>query len=420
GAFEYCESLTSISIPSGVTSIEASTFAQSGLTSITIPSSATSIGTYAFYGCLGLTSVTIPSGVTSIGIYAFYGCTNLTSVKLESCKTEIGNKAFDNTAAYTNGNIVTSHSLTRVETQEATCTKAGNSEYFYCSECGGYFSDTAGVVPTSLSAVTIAATGHQNVTHFVANDPTCTEAGNIEYWYCSDCKCYFSDADCTQEITQAETIASALGHTLQHFEAVEAGCDTVGNVEYWYCGDCDTYFSDADATAEITLSQTVVAATGEHEYEVSAIVWNYEDGTATVKCLECGEYHTFDATVTSKNVLGQTTYTITTTINGTEYTDTKTTGTSLMMVQASYSAVTAAIEKANSLNPDDYENFSAVTDAINAVDWSLNVLNQKQVNSYAEAIEEAINNLVLAETVNITEETIEVIDPVEAGETDGE
>ena len=46
----------------------------SGLTSLTIPSSVTSIGYYAFKGCSGLTSLTIPSSVTKIGYYAFKGC----------------------------------------------------------------------------------------------------------------------------------------------------------------------------------------------------------------------------------------------------------------------------------------------------------------------------------------------------------
>ena len=52
----------------------------SGLTSLTIPSSVTSIGNSAFEGCSGLTSLTIPSSVTSIGKWAFYGCSGLTTI----------------------------------------------------------------------------------------------------------------------------------------------------------------------------------------------------------------------------------------------------------------------------------------------------------------------------------------------------
>lgn len=49
------------------------------LTSIEIPSSVTTIGMSAFYGCW-LTSVEIPSSVTSIGDDAFEYCDNLTSI----------------------------------------------------------------------------------------------------------------------------------------------------------------------------------------------------------------------------------------------------------------------------------------------------------------------------------------------------
>ena len=52
----------------------------SGLTSLTIPSGVTSIGYRAFKGCSGLTSMIIPSGVTAIGKEAFYGCSGLTSI----------------------------------------------------------------------------------------------------------------------------------------------------------------------------------------------------------------------------------------------------------------------------------------------------------------------------------------------------
>ena len=49
----------------------------SGLTSITIPSSVTSLGKRCFYGCSGLTSITIPSSVTSLSSECFLDCPKL-------------------------------------------------------------------------------------------------------------------------------------------------------------------------------------------------------------------------------------------------------------------------------------------------------------------------------------------------------
>ena len=50
------------------------------LTSVSIPSGVTTIGDNVFNGCTGLTSITIPNSVTTIGIAAFNGCTGLTSI----------------------------------------------------------------------------------------------------------------------------------------------------------------------------------------------------------------------------------------------------------------------------------------------------------------------------------------------------
>ena len=94
-AFEGCSGLTSLIIPSSVTSIERSAFKDcSGLTSLTIPSSVTEIGKSVFEGCSGLTSLTIPSSVTEIGESAFEGCSGLTSLTIPSSVTEIGESAF--------------------------------------------------------------------------------------------------------------------------------------------------------------------------------------------------------------------------------------------------------------------------------------------------------------------------------------
>lgn len=64
------------------------------ITTLEIPSSVTSIGNNAFYGCNGLTSVDLPSSITKMGECIFYNCQNLSSVKLPSEITAISNSAF--------------------------------------------------------------------------------------------------------------------------------------------------------------------------------------------------------------------------------------------------------------------------------------------------------------------------------------
>ncbi len=108
-AFGGCSGLTSLIIPSGVTLIGSSAFSGcSSLTSLTLPSGITSIGDYAFDGCSGLTSLTIPSGVTSIGYSAFSGCSSFTSLTLPSGITSIGDYAFEGCSSLTSLTIPSS------------------------------------------------------------------------------------------------------------------------------------------------------------------------------------------------------------------------------------------------------------------------------------------------------------------------
>ena len=112
-AFEGCSSLTSLTIPSSVTSIGFSAFSGcSGLTSLTIPSSVTSIGSSAFEGCSGLTSFTIPSSVTSISSGAFEGCSGLTSLTIPSSVTSIDNSVFSGCSGLTS--LIISSSVTEI------------------------------------------------------------------------------------------------------------------------------------------------------------------------------------------------------------------------------------------------------------------------------------------------------------------
>ncbi|RHN88196.1 VWA domain-containing protein [Coprobacillus sp. AM23-2] len=66
---------------------------------------------------------------------------------------------------------------------------------------------------------------------------------------------------------------------------------------------------------------------------------------------------------------------------------------SMTYAGADYTDVDAAIKRANSLNKDNYKDFSKVEDAINAVNRDKDITEQEVVNSYAKAINEAIDQL---------------------------
>lgn len=79
-AFDYCTSLTSVTIPGTVTTISGS----------------------AFYYCTALTSITIPYGVTDIGSNAFYNCSSLINITIPDSVIRIGESVFTGTGYYNN------------------------------------------------------------------------------------------------------------------------------------------------------------------------------------------------------------------------------------------------------------------------------------------------------------------------------
>ena len=75
--------------------------------------------------------------------------------------------------------------------------KATCTERAVCEVCGKAFGDLDG-------------NHHANLKHIDAKAATKTAGGNIEYWYCEDCDKYFADAAATKEIKQADTVTAKL------------------------------------------------------------------------------------------------------------------------------------------------------------------------------------------------------------------
>ena len=156
------------------------------------------------------------------------------------------------------------HTLTAVGAQGATCTETGNVAYWSCSACGKYFSDANATVEILLADTVISAQGH-DLTKITENAASCTEAGNITYWYCEVCQKSYSYEDAETEIDVDSTVVTAKGHAVQAVIAKSATCTEPGNVAYWYCSACEGCFSDSAAKNEISIAETVISAIGHGE-----------------------------------------------------------------------------------------------------------------------------------------------------------
>lgn len=78
------------------------------------------------------------------------------------------------------------HRWVRVKEVPSTCLTDGCIEYWYCSECGCRYSDEGKTLITDARTMLLAHSGHSETTD-AAVAPTCTEVGLSEGTHCSRC-----------------------------------------------------------------------------------------------------------------------------------------------------------------------------------------------------------------------------------------
>ena len=110
---------------------------------------------------------------------------------------------------------------------------------------------------------------------------TCGKVLTVHTGGRATCTAPASCAICGQPYGEKDAAAHA---ALNHVPARAATTEAEGNIEYWHCTGCDTYYRDAAAKTPITLADTVTPRRIPHRYSgpsISVSETSYYDGGRT-------------------------------------------------------------------------------------------------------------------------------------------
>ncbi len=189
------------------------------------------------------------------------------------------------------------------DAQAATCTEAGNIAYWQCSDpdCGKYYSDAEGKNEITLEQTIVPATGHSASTAWSYD-----ETG---HWHvclngCGE-KLEFAAHDTNGAGGACSVCGYIEGHTHSAREvAIKGACTGSDLTKYYICDSCGTMFKDSACTQVLTEAdiEALSAHTLEHHAAVAATC-TAQGNVEYWYCTACDKYYlNADATTETNEI----------------------------------------------------------------------------------------------------------------------
>lgn len=253
-AFEWCSSLTSVTIGNNVTNIGNYVFNScTRLTSVTIGNNVTNIGTYAFCCCNALSSIIIPDSVTNIGAYAFYYCVSLVSIVIPNRVMSIEANTFfacDSLTSAIIGNNVTS---------------LGNYAFAECNNL------TSVTIPNSVRSIGLCAFQNCSSISSVTIPNSVTNIGSSAFWGCNSISsltipnsvksigdCAFYSCSALSSITIPNSVTTIGKYAFANCDSLISIIVEEGNSVYDSRDNCNAIIETATNTLIIGCQSTTI------------------------------------------------------------------------------------------------------------------------------------------------------------------
>ena len=159
------------------------------------------------------------------------------------------------------------------------CHYDGNVEYWHCYTCETVWTDEALTQISNVKNVIDPALGG-DVVHMEAIEPGCHFQGRVEYWICYECEQVWIDEALTQLSNIKNVIVPEIGGEVIHVEAIAPSCTEMGNIEFWYCEECMQVWQNEARTQLTNMMSVKLPANGHTMADATCL--------APATCTVCG------------------------------------------------------------------------------------------------------------------------------------